>query len=97
MRREWTLSRVARKGLWCGFWDDRNHEAMKLVASLKMLYEQDIVMDLEWVEYTLSDTLKEKRGQWVVRRDVTNDLVGCILGGEYDDVCTGCAHHVSPY
>lgn len=78
-----------------GFWDDLNCAASKMIASLKMLDERDIVEDMDWVMRRSTDALSIKRGQWVVRRDMTENLKVCLLSREWG--CVGCVHHVSPY
>ncbi|TID18943.1 Geranylgeranyl pyrophosphate synthase [Venturia nashicola] len=74
MIRCYTLSKISRRWAISGFWDDLNYAAYKMIGSLKMLEEQDIVGDMEWVVRRSSDTLSVRRGQWVVRRDMTGNL-----------------------
>ncbi|RDI88105.1 Geranylgeranyl pyrophosphate synthase [Venturia inaequalis] len=61
MIRCYTLSRVSRKSAISGFWDDLNYAAHKMITSLKMLDEQEIFGDLDWVLRTSSDTLRIKQ------------------------------------
>ncbi|TLD29623.1 Geranylgeranyl pyrophosphate synthase [Venturia nashicola] len=79
MIRCYTLSKISRRWAISGFWDDLNYAAYKMIGSLKMLEEQDIVGDMEWVVRRSSDTLSVRRGQWVVRRDMTGNLNRCLL------------------
>lgn len=95
MIRCYTLSRVSRKSAISGFWDDLNYAAHKMITSLKMLDEQEIFGDLDWVLRTSSDTLRIKRGRWVVRRNATKNLKVCLLSRGWG--CIGCVHHASPY
>lgn len=95
MIRSYTLSQITRQRAFSGFWDDHNYAAKKMIASLKMLDEQDIVEDMEWVLQQSSKTLIVKRGHWIVRRDRTKRLKGCLLSCGWG--CVGCVHHASPY